>query len=769
MMKKSARFLLLVIVLISALSVFWGCKAEFTISFMLDDKVWATVRTSGNCAIEMPERPTTADKPGYVFMGWYVDEDYMESFDSLSLVDTTLEYDKKIYSKWLPFKDVYFLNFTKTSDNSFEINVSNSTVSLSVASCIIIEKGTEWVLSSDMEGKEIIDDKVMNFAEGENVFYVTVTEADGITKSVYKLEVYRNTMLTVSFAPDSDNPVPGQNVEQYAKATEPVFEPSKKGYTFSGWDWDFDTEITTDTVIYAIWEPVSYEIAFDSNDGIGTMENQSMKYGVQTSLPLCTFTKDGYRFGYWRTEDGVSLKDGAMVKDLSFEDGDTVTLTAVWVVPDEYLYEISIYVQNIYNDNYTEDTLKTVFYEAGEEPDLDSIGFAHLIFERREQISDGGDDKVIRYRMYFAREEYEVTFDGDGGTFVSGKESYTVRYGATVAAPVYTREGFLPAGWSRSLENIDGDVTIRALWEYIEYPITYYLNGGVNNGDNPAYYTIAFDEIILKEPVKFNHNFLGWYTSDSTSGERIEILDTTAACAYKLYAVWEEMDEEEKEKENYPKLENTFTEPEHDRFGYKVSVDYDKYGRLVVRRATGRELQAYDGYENVANAEDFVYFAEETPEWVYNADYQFPVQQTSAQNDGNVFNLGAFNSFSFCERMFNFIRFQHITFDKMVTVSFDFNTSFVYQTSGGFVVRAKCTIEKMDLRGEKYFDDLFFDDMMNAFNGSLCFKIKPVHDISDVPLHEGYSFYMDIKLGIPLLEPDGSFWDFLTSGDYISY
>ena len=44
--------------------------------------------------------------------------------------------------------------------------------------------------------------------------------------------------------------------------------------------------------------------------------------------------------------------------------------------------------------------------------------------------------------MYYQRDEYTVTFDGDGGTLISGKEVQTVKYGGSVVAPAYIKEGY---------------------------------------------------------------------------------------------------------------------------------------------------------------------------------------------------------------------------------------------------------------------------------------------------------------------------------------
>ncbi len=50
-----------------------------------------------------------------------------------------------------------------------------------------------------------------------------------------------------------------QTVEYGKTATEPADKPTKDGYTFNGWDFDFSTAIKADTTVKAKWVVVSYK------------------------------------------------------------------------------------------------------------------------------------------------------------------------------------------------------------------------------------------------------------------------------------------------------------------------------------------------------------------------------------------------------------------------------------------------------------------------------------------------------------------------------
>jgi uncharacterized repeat protein (TIGR02543 family) len=95
-------------------------------------------------------------------------------------------------------------------------------------------------------------------------------------------------------------------------------------------------------------------------------------------------------------------------------------------------------------------------------------------------------------------------------------------------------------GW-----NLDSEVAIGSFgdlefipnWSLIHYNITYLLNGGVNNPNNPVTYTIIDDTIPLFEPTKPGYHFMGWLPHNriitGTSGD----LEFSASWANNVYQV----------------------------------------------------------------------------------------------------------------------------------------------------------------------------------------------------------------------------------------
>ena len=69
------------------------------------------------------------------------------------------------------------------------------------------------------------------------------------------------------------------------------------------------------------------------------------------------------------------------------------------------------------------------------------------------------------------------------------------------------------------------------------YTITYELNGGENNNENPLTYKASTKKITLKNPTKFHFTFLGWYDSPDFNNRITEIVAGSTG-NITLYAKW---------------------------------------------------------------------------------------------------------------------------------------------------------------------------------------------------------------------------------------
>ena len=111
---------------------------------------------------------------------------------------------------------------------------------------------------------------------------------------------------------DGDTANKVESAEHGKTVVEPT-APTKEGYTFEGWyidktggnKFDFTKPITGNTILYAHWKPLTYDVTFDPQggnwDGDTANKVESVEHGKTVVEPTAP-TKDGYTFKGWYTK-----------------------------------------------------------------------------------------------------------------------------------------------------------------------------------------------------------------------------------------------------------------------------------------------------------------------------------------------------------------------------------------------------------------------------------------------------------------------------------
>ncbi len=135
---------------------------------------------------------------------------------------------------------------------------------------------------------------------------------------------------------------------------------------------------------------------------------------------------------------------------------------------------------------------------------------------------------------------YTVTFMDKGSSLPIKTEE--VLEGESAVAPEIPTEkipvGYTFAGWQGNYTNVQKDSIVYAVYQAIDYTITYELNGGENASENPKVYTIESAEITLQDPTKAEMKFVGWYTDASFSGNPVLTIGGGQTGNITLYAKW---------------------------------------------------------------------------------------------------------------------------------------------------------------------------------------------------------------------------------------
>lgn len=215
-----------------------------------------------------------------------------------------------------------YLNTLTLDGATISGKVSNDTDTFSFINEVVVAKQATYVVSTDINGNDIIRTKTVNLEVGDNTFYILVENGKDI--ALYKTIIRRKPVYTVSFDVADGTKIEPQEVEEGDVATEPT--ASRKGYTFDKWDWDFSNAIVQDITIKASWNANAYDIVYDLNISKDSMSQDvdnsqnPMTYTIEDKVAFAPLTRKGYEFDGWSIS---SIEKGTT---------GTVTVKANWSV-----------------------------------------------------------------------------------------------------------------------------------------------------------------------------------------------------------------------------------------------------------------------------------------------------------------------------------------------------------------------------------------------------------------------------------------------------
>lgn len=143
-----------------------------------------------------------------------------------------------------------------------------------------------------------------------------------ITKNIVLTAKYELNLVTIKY--DLDGGL-GLALETIPKNTTLAIieNPTKEGYRFLKWtlngqEFSFDTKITEDITLKAVWELIEYITVSYDTDGGNYISAQSVeKYTKITKLPIPV--KEGYQFLHWQLEGEIFNIDTIVDKDITLK------------------------------------------------------------------------------------------------------------------------------------------------------------------------------------------------------------------------------------------------------------------------------------------------------------------------------------------------------------------------------------------------------------------------------------------------------------------
>ncbi|AGI48190.1 Listeria/Bacterioides repeat protein [Thermoplasmatales archaeon BRNA1] len=163
-----------------------------------------------------------------------------------------------------------------------------------------------------------------------------------VIQSSFQINEYTLTLSTLrgSF-PSNGASVVHISVEYNSVISAYVETPVATGYYVTGWKhagvaFDVDSLMPAeDLELNAVWTPITYTVAFNSNGGSGSMAPIVATYDTPFNMPQCSFTYSGHDFVSWNGANdgsGTSFDAGQSVRNLTAVNGSTVNIYAIWEI-----------------------------------------------------------------------------------------------------------------------------------------------------------------------------------------------------------------------------------------------------------------------------------------------------------------------------------------------------------------------------------------------------------------------------------------------------
>ena len=333
--------------------------------------------------------PTTT-RTGYTFDGWYdgstkvtagtvvkttadqtltarwTANTYTVKFDSdggSACKEITVTYDGKYPTLPAPTKEGY--TFDGWFDGETQV-MSGTAVTITEDQTLTARWGINtYTITYQVDGQTV---KTESVTYGEDIPAYTYTKT-GYDVSAWspaapeKMPARNLTFTAISKVHQHsltymlDGEMKSQAPVNYGTAVAVQADPTKTGYTFSGWkvsgaepvDGKF-TMPDNDVTITGSFSANTYTVTFNANGGEGNMADQSFTYDEKQALAANGFTRTGWRFTGWKVGN-TTYTDGQAVSNLTAEASSIVTLEAQW---EHILYTLKFVVDKSGNVYHTE-------------------------------------------------------------------------------------------------------------------------------------------------------------------------------------------------------------------------------------------------------------------------------------------------------------------------------------------------------------------------------------------------------------------------------
>ena len=480
-------------------------KPTYTVTYKIGNEVILTENVIEGHKVTSKEAPY---KKGYLFDKWYSDEGltiennfdekimnnktiygkYNENKHTVTYINEgTTYYTEEVLDSFTakgpntnPSKIGYtFKYFSKDKKVAFDYN-SEITEDITLYAVYEINKYTVTYINEGSEyhkeeltygsKHEKIEDPFKTgytfigwYNENEEKVEYPIT----VTKDITLHSKYEINKYTVTF--NDEDRITTKEVNYNAKV-EPVTNQGKTGYTFKYWsiekggeEYNFNTLVTENITLYAVYEINTYKVTFKNYDG-STLQEETLGYGTlpkyKGEAPTREKTKEyTYTFKGWDKE----------ITEVTNNQEYIATYTET---KNKYNVKFTNYDGSILQ----EETLEygTIPVYKGDVPTREKTEeYTYTFKDWNKEITEVTDNEI--YIAVYKEEKNKYTV-----IYMDGEREYTrkeVNYGETVSEEVISKDHNIYRGWTLD-ENIydfntpvTKNITIKSSFELVESPI----------------------------------------------------------------------------------------------------------------------------------------------------------------------------------------------------------------------------------------------------------------------------------------------------------
>lgn len=300
----------------------------------------------------------------------------------------------------------------------------------------------------------------------------TMPDEDVVVNGSFTINSYELTYIV------DGEPYSAETIE-YGAAIVPIDEPEQEGYTFSGWSEIPETMPAHDVVVEGTFTINSYIVEYIV-DG-EPYSSQTFNYS-ETIIPLDDPTREGYTFSGWS-----EIPETMPAHD--------ITVTGEFTINS---YELTYVVDG--------EPYSSMTYEYGEEIiPLDEPEREGYTFSGWTGVPETMPAHDVVVNGEFIINTYELSYIVDGELY----SSVTYEYGEIIVPlDEPEREGYTFSGWTEIPETMPAyDVTVEGEFIVNEYTLTFIVDGEPYSSVTGDYGTPVPE---IDEPEREGHTFSGW-------------------------------------------------------------------------------------------------------------------------------------------------------------------------------------------------------------------------------------------------------------------